>query len=44
MSNHWQVVVTDPDRRVAEFYAWVHKYVAKAVNASYGRAHQPAAG
>ena len=37
MSNHWHCLLTDPDGRVAEFYAWVHKYVAKAVNASYGR-------
>ena len=37
MSNHWHCLLTDPDGRVAEFYAWVHKYVSKAVNASYGR-------
>ena len=37
MSNHWHAIVTDPDRRIADFYGWVHKYVAKAVNSSYGR-------
>ena len=37
MSNHWHIVVSDPNTRIAEFYGWVHKYVAKAVNASYGR-------
>jgi putative transposase len=37
MSNHWHAIVSDPHTRVAEFYAWVHKYVAKAVNCSRGR-------
>ncbi len=36
MSNHWNVIATDPDGHIAEFYGWVHEYVAKAVNASYG--------
>jgi putative transposase len=37
MSNHWHAVVTDPDARIPEFLAYLHKYVAKAVNASLGR-------
>jgi len=37
LSNHWHAIVSDPDTRIAEFYGWVHKYVAKAVNCSMGR-------
>ena len=37
MSNHYHILATDPQTRISEFYGWVHKYVAKAVNASYGR-------
>ncbi len=37
MSNHHHILVTDPDGRIAEFYGWLHKYTAKAVNASRGR-------
>jgi putative transposase len=37
MSNHYHILVSVPGTRVAEFYGWVHKYVAKAINASYGR-------
>ena len=37
MSNHWHAIVTDPQMKVAEFYGWVHEYVAKAVNCSLGR-------
>ena len=37
MSNHYHLLVTDPDNRIADFYAWLHKYVAKAVNCSRGR-------
>jgi putative transposase len=37
MSNHWHAVVTDPHMRVAEFYGWLHEYVAKAINCSTGR-------
>jgi putative transposase len=37
MSNHWHAIITDPDARLPEFLAYVHKYVAKAVNASLGR-------
>ena len=33
MSNHWHAVVTDPDARIPAFLAYLHKYVAKAVNA-----------
>ncbi|MBN2526139.1 MAG: transposase [Deltaproteobacteria bacterium] len=37
MSNHWHAVISDPEERIAQFYAWVHKYVAKAMNCSRGR-------
>ena len=37
MSNHWHAVVTDPQGRIPEFCAYVHRLVAKAVNASLGR-------
>ena len=37
MSNHWHAIVSDPHTSIAEFYAWVHKYVAKAINCSRGR-------
>lgn len=37
LSNHYHILLSDPDTRVSEFYGWVHKYVAKCVNASYGR-------
>jgi putative transposase len=37
MSNHYHLEFTDPDGRAAEFYGWLHKYVAKAINASKGR-------
>ena len=37
ISNHYHAIVSDPDARIAEFYCWLHKYVAKAVNASLGR-------
>jgi putative transposase len=37
MPNHWHAIVSDPNTNVAEFYAWVHKYVAKAVNCARGR-------
>jgi putative transposase len=37
MSNHWHAVVTDPEARIPEFLAYLHKHVAKAVNASLGR-------
>jgi REP-associated tyrosine transposase len=37
MSNHWHVVLTDPHGRIPEFAGWVHKNVAKGVNAGLGR-------
>lgn len=37
MSNHYHILLSDRGAKVSEFYGWVHKYVAKAVNASYGR-------
>jgi putative transposase len=37
MSNHWHAVVSDSSTNVADFYTWVHKYVAKAVNCAMGR-------
>jgi putative transposase len=37
MSNHWHVVVTDPQGRLPEFVEWVHKYVAKCLNLLWGR-------
>jgi REP element-mobilizing transposase RayT len=37
MSNHWHAVVTDPDARLPAFLAYLHQYVAKAINASLGR-------
>lgn len=38
MSNHWHGVVTDPEARLPEFIECFHKLVAKAQNASLGRA------
>ena len=32
MSNHWHAVLSDPYARLPEFMAYVHKYVAKALN------------
>ena len=37
ISNHYHIEVTDPNTKIAEFYGWLHKYVAKAVNCSLGR-------
>ena len=37
MSNHWHAVVTDPEGRLPEFTEWVHKFVAKCMNAKLGR-------
>lgn len=37
LSNHWHCVVTDPDANLPKFLQWVHEYVAKCINASYGR-------
>ena len=37
MSNHLHMVVTDPEARLPEFMHIVHLYIAKCLNASYGR-------
>ncbi len=37
LSNHWHAVVSDPHARLPQFLAWTHKYIAKCINASYGR-------
>jgi REP element-mobilizing transposase RayT len=37
MSNHWHAVITDSEGRVPEFCAYLHRLVARAVNASLGR-------
>jgi putative transposase len=37
MSNHYHLVATDPEGRLPEFCAWLHEFVAKALNAHYGR-------
>jgi len=36
MSNHWHVVLTDPDGRVPEFTRDCHALIARALNAQYG--------
>ena len=37
LSNHWHTTLSDPEGRMPEFMAYVHKYVAKAVNVSLDR-------
>ena len=37
ISNHYHVVLSDPEGRLPEFMAHLHKLVAKCVNASLGR-------
>ena len=37
LSNHHHAVVTDPEGRLPEFLAYLHKYVSKCINASLGR-------
>ena len=37
MSNHWHAVISDPKGRLPQFTGWLHKYVAKCINASLGR-------
>jgi len=37
MSGHWHGIVTDLDGELPDFMAWVHKYVAKCMNAKLGR-------
>ncbi len=36
MSNHWHVVLTDPDGRVVEFQRDCHQFIARALNAQHG--------
>jgi REP element-mobilizing transposase RayT len=37
LSNHYHAVITDPEGRLPEFCHWLNLYVAKCINASYGR-------
>ena len=37
LSNHWHAVISDPKGRLPAFTGWLHKYVAKCINASLGR-------
>lgn len=37
LSNHWHAVLTDPEGQLPRFTQWVHEYIAKCVNVSYGR-------
>jgi putative transposase len=37
MSNHYHMVATDVFGRIPEFLTWFHEFVAKALNAHYGR-------
>jgi hypothetical protein len=37
MSNHYHLVATDPLARLPEFCAWLHEFVAKALNVHLGR-------
>lgn len=37
ISNHYHAIVSDPGTNIVGFYAWLHKYVSKAVNCSLGR-------
>src|SRR5690242_10886633 len=37
MSNHYHLIATDPEGRLPEFCAWLHEFVAKTLNARYGR-------
>lgn len=37
LSNHYHAVVSDPHGRLPDFLHWLHLYVAKSINASYGR-------
>jgi REP element-mobilizing transposase RayT len=37
IGNHYHAVITDPEARLSEFLAYLHKYVAKAINAGMGR-------
>ena len=37
MSGHWHGIVTDLKGELSDFMAWVHRYVAKCMNARLGR-------
>jgi putative transposase len=37
MSNHYHLIATDPLARLPEFCAWLHEFVAKALNRHLGR-------
>ena len=37
MSNHYHLVVTDPNGKVPAFMSWFNEFLAKALNAFYGR-------
>lgn len=37
LSNHYHLIVTDPEGRLPEFVYTLNKYVAKCLNAHYGR-------
>lgn len=37
MSNHYHLVVTDPDAKLPVFMHWLNEYVAKCVNSLLGR-------
>lgn len=37
MSNHYHLIVTDPLGRLPEMCHWLHAFVARAINAHYGR-------
>ena len=36
LSNHWHLVVTDPEGRVCEFTRDCHAFIARAINAHHG--------
>ena len=37
MSNHYHLVLTDPECRLPEFQQWLNEFLAKSVNAALGR-------
>ena len=37
LSNHYHGIFSDPLGRLPEFYGWLHLFVGKSLNASYGR-------
>ncbi|MFQ5653518.1 MAG: transposase [Planctomycetota bacterium] len=37
LSNHYHLVITDPEARLPEFIHWFNEYTAKCVNALYDR-------